>query len=72
MHLEDNDKIRRLTTNDRGGAVARDDIRLKCRVCAKKTSFYCTRCTHNRGCTWGVCVKASKNGKNCWLKHLEQ
>ena len=37
-----------------------------------KTTFYCTRCTHNRECTWGVCVKASKNGKNCWLEHQEQ
>ena len=72
MHLEDNDKIKRTTTDNRGRAIARSDIRLTCRVCGQKTTYFCTRCSHKRGPTWGLCIKASEGGKNCWLQHLEQ
>ena len=29
-------------------------------------------CSHERGHTWGICVKKSTDVRNCWIEHLEE
>ena len=43
---------------------------LKCRICRKNCSFYCSTCSHNRTKTSGIVVLCGlSTGRECFKKH---